>query len=145
MKPPLRLAVLLVLVALVMGVLGVKAVREGWFTVPPLPELDDQPALLFFTLSDGCDCQMRVIRRGATQIAFWEPAEDLRINILWIDFDERPDLAEYYNVDRAPALVLLDHNGEVFWMVDEPQSDGKPFDMLEVEEQVASLLAREGR
>jgi len=142
MKPPLRLAVLLVLVALITGVLGVKAVREGWFTVPPSLELDDQPALLFFTLSDGCDCQMRIIRRAATQIAFWEPSENLRINILWIDFDERPDLAEYYKVDRAPALVLLDRNGEVIWMVDEPQSDGMPFDMLEVEEQVALLLAR---
>ena len=78
-------------------------------------------------------------------MAFWKPVEHLQINIVSIYFDESPDLARYFHVDRAPALVLLDHNGEVFWMRDEPQSDDLPFDISEVEEQIASLLATEGR
>jgi len=144
MKQRIRVLCLLVFVVLVLGVLGLKAARQGWFAVHLPLELNGQPALLFFTLSDGCDCQMKVIRSAATQIAFWEPSEHLRIYIIWIDFDQRPDLVDYYHVDRAPALVLLDSNGEVFWMQDDPQSDGKPFDMAEVENQITSLLAMDG-
>lgn len=144
MKQRIRVLSLLVFVVLVLGILGLKVARQGWFAVHPPLELNDQPALLLFTLSEGCDCQMRVIRRAATQIAFWEPPEHLRINIIWIDFDQRPDLVDYYHVDRAPALVLLDSNEELFWMQDDPLSDGKPFDMAEVENQITSLLVMDG-
>jgi hypothetical protein len=145
MKRHGRVIFLLAFAVLVLGVLGFKASQQKWFVPRPYMELNGQPALLFFTLSEGCDCQMRVIRHAATQVAFWKPVEHLKINIISIDFDERPDLARYFHVDRAPALVLLDHNGEVFWMQDEPQSDDLPFDMSAVEEQIASLLASEGR
>jgi hypothetical protein len=130
---------------LVVGVLGIKAAQQGWFTVHPPLELNDQPVLLFFSLSDGCDCQMKVVRKAATQIAFWYPPEHLRINTIWINFDQRPDVADYYHVVRTPALVLLNSNGEVFWMRDEPHSYDKPFVMAEVEEQITALLAMEGK
>lgn len=145
MKQRNRVLCLIVFVALVLGVLGIKAVQQRWFGIHPPLELNGQPMLLFFTLSDGCDCQMKVIRKAATQIAFWEPPAHLHINTIYIDFNQRPDLVDYYHVERAPALVLLDNNGKEFWMQDEPESDDKPFDMGEVEEQIATLLARDGK
>ena len=141
----IRIQILLGFLLVVLGVLGFKALQQGWFAARPQLELNDQPTLLFFTLSDGCDCQMRVIRKAATQVAFWEPAESLRINVMRINFDERLDLARYFEVERAPALVLVDYNGVVFWMQDEAKSDGEPFDMAEVEAQIADMLTADGR
>ena len=145
MKRNIRVIFLIAFSVIVLGVLVLKASTQGWFVIHPPLELNGQPTLLFFTLSDGCDCQMKVIRKAATQIEFWEPTEQMQIAILRIDFDERPDLAECYDVHRAPALVLLDSNGKEVWMQDEPKSDDKPFDMAEVEEQITTLVAMDGR
>lgn len=140
-----RIQILIGFLLVVVGVLGFKTLQKGWLAARPHLELYGQPTLLFFTLSEGCDCQMRVIRKAATQIAFWEPAVQVRIPIMRIDFDERADLVSYFEVERAPALVLVDYNGEVFWKQDEAKSDDEPFDMAEVEKQIAAMLTADGR
>jgi len=145
MKYRIRILCLLGFVFLVVGVLSLKAGQEGWFANPSPLELDSQPVLLFFTLSDGCVCQMKIIGSAASQIAFWEPPNHPDINIMWIYFDQEPEIVKYYHVERAPTIVLLDSDGEVYWMQGELQLEGQPFDMAEIEEQVESLLAREGR
>jgi hypothetical protein len=139
---PRALSLLLFVIA-VLGVLGFKAVHQGWFVAQPQLELNSQPALLFFTLSEGCNCQMVIIRRAATQIAFWELPEHLAINIIRIDFSLQPDLARYYDVARAPALVLLDAQGQAVWKQDVGLSDEKPLDLIQAQSQIEGLLLSE--
>jgi hypothetical protein len=139
MKRQVRFLSLLLFVIAVLGVLGFKAVSQGWFLTRPYLEVNSQPALLFFTLSDGCDCQMMIIRRADTQVAFWELPEHLAINIIRVDFDLQPELARYYRVVRAPALVLLDAEGKVVWKQDVGLTDEKPFDLAAAEAQIRSL------
>ena len=35
--------------------------------------------------------------------------------LLRVDFEQRPDLAEHFDIARAPALVLLDTDGQIVW------------------------------
>jgi len=115
--------------------LGWKALTENWFAArDPLP-LNGQPALLYFTLSKGCECQMTVVRAAESQLAEWESP----LPILRVDFDRRPDLAQQYQVIRAPTLVLLNAEGQVVWMQDEGLSDESPLDLNQAESQIEAL------
>jgi hypothetical protein len=115
--------------------LGLKALTENWFTTRnPLP-LNGQPALIFFTLSKGCECQMTIIRAAEFQLAEWESP----LPILRVDFDRRPDLAQQFQVSRAPSLVLLDSEGQVVWRQDEGLSDESPLDLNQAESQVEAF------
>jgi len=118
--------------------LGLKAASEGWFgALAPLP-LNGQPALVFFTLSKGCDCQMTVVRAADAQLADWVSPLPLHR----VDFDRRRDLAEQFHVFRAPALVLMNAEGQVIWKQDEGLSDESPFDLNQVERQIEVVIAR---
>lgn len=115
--------------------LGWKAVGEGWFAArAPLP-LNGQPTLIFFTLSKGCECQMTVVRAAESQLAEWESP----LPILRVDFDRRPDLAQQFQVIRAPSLVLLSEDGKVVWKQDEGLSDESPLDLNQAERQIEAL------
>ena len=140
MNSRLRILIFLIFILAVMAVLGIKAVQQGWFLPRPQLALKGHPALLFFTLSDGCECQMTIIRRAATQVAFWELPEYLQINIIYIDFELQPRIARYYDVARAPALVLVDAEGEQIWKQDVGVSDVKPLDLDEAEAQISALI-----
>ena len=83
---------------------------------------------------------MTIIRRAATQVAFWELPEHLAINIIRIDFDLQPKIARYYDVARAPALVLVDAEGELIWKQDVGVSDARPLDLDEAEAQISALI-----
>ncbi len=139
MNSRLRILIFLFFLLAVVAVLGIKAVQQGWLLPRPQLALNDQPALLFFTLSDGCDCQMTLIRRAATQVAFWELPDNLAINIIRIDFALQPKIARYYDVARAPALVLVDAEGDLVWKQDVGVSDAKPLDLVEAEAQISAL------
>ena len=116
--------------------LGWKAVNEGWFAArAPLP-LNEQPALVFFTLSKGCECQMVVVEAAEAQLAKW----DSPLPLLRVDFDCRPDLAEQFGVLRAPALVLVNAGGQAVWKQDEGLSDESPLDLEQAEVQIESLV-----
>ena len=145
MKNKIRVLSLLLIGMAVLGILGFKAVSQRWFIAQPQLELNNQPALLFFTLTEGCDCQMAIIRRAATQVAFWELPEHLAFNIIRIDFDQQPELARYYGVARAPALVLLDAQGQAVWKQDVGLSDAKPLDLIQAQSQIERLLMRESK
>jgi hypothetical protein len=140
MNSRLRILIFLFFILAVGAVLGIKAVQQGWFLPRPQLALNDQPALLFFTLSDGCECQMTIIRRAATQVAFWELPDHLAINIIRIEYDLQPKIARYYDVARAPALVLVDAEGDLIWMQDVGLSDAMPLDLVEAEAQINALI-----
>jgi hypothetical protein len=137
--------VLLVLAGLFLGPLALKAVQEGWFE-PRLPlELNNQPALIFFTLSRGCECQMTVVLSAEAQMAAWEFPADREFRVIRMDFNRRPDLARQYGVARAPALVLLDSLGQVVWKQDVGLSDEAPLDLEQAKDQVEALLSGEAK
>ena len=116
--------------------LGLKATQLDWFAVrKPLP-LNGQPALVFFTLSQGCECQMTVIHAAEAQLADWESP----VPLLRVDFDRRPDLAAQFGVIRAPALVLINAEGQVVWKQDEGLSDESPLDLDQAQSQIESRV-----
>jgi len=116
-------------------ILGLKAASEGWFAArAPLPP-NGQTTLIFFTLSKGCECQMTVIRAAETQLADWVSPLPLHR----VDFDRRRDLAKQFGVARAPALVLINPEGQVVWKQDEGLSDESPLDLDQVERQMEAM------
>ena len=135
-----QIAALIVFGALV-TVLGLaKGFTEGWFEPRTPLELNGQPALVFFTLRRGCDCQMDVARAAEAQLAGWDGPAQAGIPVLSVDFSRRPDLAEQYGVIRAPALVLLDAQGQVVWKQDLGLSDEAPLDLIRAQSQVEALV-----
>lgn len=133
MKRPLLWIVFLVALALT---LSLKAVTDGWFAArEPLP-FSGQPALVFFTISKGCDCQMTVVQAAEAQLAQW----DCPLPLLHVNFDRRPDLASQFGVVRAPALVLVNAEGQAVWKQDEGLSDKSPLDLEQAEIQVERIV-----
>lgn len=130
----------LVVFGALVAVLGlVKAFNEGWFEPRTPLELNGQPALVFFTLRRGCDCQMNVVRAAEAQLNAWDGPAEAGIPVLSVDFSRRPDLSEQYGVIRAPALVLLDAQGQVVWKQDLGLSDEAPLDLAAAESQIYQM------
>jgi hypothetical protein len=128
-----RMMALMIFGMVVLAVITIKSINGGWF-VPQMPlKLNGQPALVFFTLGRGCECQMLVIRNAEAQLAAWPVVLEEQIPILRVDFSRRPDLARQYGVRRAPALVLVNAEGEMVWKQDVGLSDGAPFDLISAE------------
>ena len=141
MKDRRRIGVLMVFGVLVFAVLAIKSFNDGWFE-PQIPlELNGRPALVFFMLGRGCECQMSVVRSAEAQLAAWQVAQDKTIPIFWVDFSRRPDLTNQYGVARAPALVLLDESGQVIWKQDVGLSDEAPLDLEQAKDQVERLFS----
>lgn len=130
---------LIIFSALVMAVLAIKSFNDGWFD-PKMPlELNNRPALVFFTLGRGCECQMLVIRNAEAQLSAWPLAQEDSIPIFRVDFSRRPDLARQYGVNRAPALVLLNALEQVVWKQDVGLSDEAPLDLTAAEAHIHQL------
>lgn len=130
--------------ALVLTVLTLKSLSEGWFKPRlPLPSYG-KPVLIFFTLEHGCQCQMTVVANAESQLVAWKTPDELGLPLLRVNFDRRYDLAQQYNVARAPALVLLDTEGQVFWKQDVGLSDEAPLDLAIAEIQIGDLFERPG-
>jgi hypothetical protein len=116
--------------------LGLKAAQLGWFATREPQPLNGQPVLVFFTLSQGCECQMTVVRAAEAQLADWESP----VPFLRVDLDRRPDLAQKFGLVRAPALVLVNAEGQVVWKQDESLSDESPLDLEQAESQIESRV-----
>jgi hypothetical protein len=129
----------------VLTLLAIKSFNDGWFEMKTPLALNDQPALVFFTLGRGCECQMAVIRGAEAQLATWPLLERGTIPLLRVDFNRRPDLVKQYNVARSPALVLLDAQGQVVWKQDLGLSDEAPLDLLQAQNQIEELLADDAK
>jgi hypothetical protein len=109
--------------------LGLKALQLGWFAPRPPLELDGKPVLLFFNKARGCECEMFVYNHAEAQVAVWNAP----VRVIRIDLDHRPDLAQQYDVIRAPSLVLLNSDNQVIWKQDVSLSDEAPLDLAQVE------------
>ena len=127
-----------------MWIVGIKAVHEGWFAYRPALDPQGDTALLYFTLSRGCDCQMRAIRGADAQIADWDETDRSGLPVLRIDLIQRRDLGERFGVYRAPALLLVDADERVIWRQDVGVSDEAPLDLVQAEAQIEALLASGG-
>ena len=138
-----RMGMLFLLGVVVMAVLAIKSFNDGWFEPQTPLALNGQPALVFFTLGRGCECQMVVMRSAEAQMAAWPVMIDGVMPVLRVDFSRRPDLANQYDVARAPALVLLDSLGQVVWKQDVGLSDDAPLDLVQAQNQVETLLLSE--
>jgi hypothetical protein len=115
--------------------LGLKVVQTGWFAPRPPLELDGEPALLFFNKARGCECELLVYNNAEAQMDVWQAP----VSIINIDSDRRPDLARQYKVLRAPALILLDAEGQTVWKQVESLSDEAPLDLNQAERQIEAL------
>lgn len=127
----------------VTALLFAKAIYQHRLFPGPQLELFGQPALVFFSLNRSCPCQMTVIQNAEAQLAAWEPSAASGLKVIRVDFNRRVDLAQQYNVARAPALVLLNSAGQAVWKQDVGLSDEQPLNLLEAETQVEALIASE--
>jgi len=119
---------------------GVKTIQSSFLTVGPTLILAGQPALLFFNNEEGCDCVLPLYARADEVIAAWLPEQRAQVDVDRIILDERPDLAQHYNVERAPMLLLLDTNDHVVWREWGVASNPDVFDLPVVEEQIHLLV-----
>ena len=117
----------------------------GWFAHRQPLVLNGQPALLFFTISRGCDCQMKVVHNAEAQLAAWQLPANLGLSVIRLDFNRRLDLAKQYRVARAPALVLLETAGRVVWKQDEGLSDEAPLDLIQAQSQIDTLISDDAK
>jgi hypothetical protein len=140
MKRSIRFWGLLALALAVVVIVGSKAVSEGWFAPRAALDFNGEPALVFFSLSRGCDCQMRVVHSAEAQIENWTERERQGLPVLRVDLIQQPDLGEIFGIRRAPALVLVNRYGEVVWRQDESLSDEQPLDLAEAEWRIEALL-----
>ena len=122
-------------------ILGAKAVQLGWFIPKPPLALNSQPALLFFNNDRGCECALFVFHNADAQLSTWPEENHAGIPIIPINLERRPDLAQEYQVIRAPTLLLLDSAGQILWRQDEVISDEFPFDLKTLESQIELLKA----
>jgi hypothetical protein len=136
-----RWMVLMVLGALLLVVLAIKSVNREWF-VPKTPiEVTGQPVLVFFSLAEGCECQMSVVQRAEAQLADWPCLQTGVFSLQRVDYDRRPELVRLYHVARAPAQVLLDASGVVVWTQDLGVSDKAPLDLEMAQRQIEDLVS----
>lgn len=120
---------LAVFILLVIGMISVKAVQEGWFAAREPLDLSGAPLLLFFNRHKGCECEMVVYRAAEDQIHRWSEDERLNMKIIPIDLDRRPDLGKQFEVIRAPALLLVDQQGRVIFGQKDSIADNAPLDL----------------
>jgi hypothetical protein len=132
----IRLAIFAVVLAVV---LLAKFFYSGWLDPRTSLELDGQPAVVFFTLSRGCECQMVVVEAAEAQLANWDAPVETGLEVIKLDFDRRSNLAHRFRVVRAPALVLVDEAGEVVWKQDVGLSDEAPLDLASAEANIRQL------
>lgn len=140
MKSRIQFTALLAVALAAALIVGTKAAQEGWFAPHPALDFNGEPALVFFTLSRGCQCQMQVVHSAERQIDNWTEAGRRGLPVLPVDLIQRPDLGEQFGVDRAPALVLVGRDEEVVWRQDEGLSDQQPLNLAEAESQIDALL-----
>lgn len=137
-----RYLILLIVICAAIAVVGIKAFQSGWFESHRPLELNGKPALLFFNVSKGCECQMVVSNNANDQIASWSEEARRGIPVIKIDIERRPDLAGQYGVYRGPALLLLDSQGQLMWVQDYSIKDDLPLDLNQFEVEIQSLVTQ---
>lgn len=141
MKTRNRLFISISFAGAVLLVFGMKAWNLGWLQPKSPLELNGQPAVLVFVRYDGvCECELFVNGNARSQIANWPPEERNGMQLFQIDIERRIDLANHYNVVRAPSMLLLDANGEIVWRQDGVINNDLPLDLASCEIYIQALL-----
>ena len=120
----------------VLSVLLTKGLYEGWFAPRQPLELSNQPALLFFNRYKGCECALVVYEAAQAQIESWPEESRGGIRVMTINLDHRPDLGKQYGLIRAPALILVDANGNLMVEQNEIITDTAPLDLTLFEQAI---------
>jgi hypothetical protein len=135
-----RILIFSVVLCSAIAIVGFKAYQSGWFGPRRLLELDGKPALLFFNVSEGCECQMIVSNNANAQIVSWSEVDRQGVPVLAVDIDQRPDLAQQYDIYRVPTLMLLDSQEKLMWMQDYSIDDERPLDLHQFEIEIQSMF-----
>ena len=138
-----RFLILSLLICVAIAIVGTKAFRSGWFAPHRPLDLNGKPALLFFNVSKGCECQMVVSNNASDQVASWPEEARQDIPVFHIDIECRPDLSEQYDVNLVPAMLLLDSQGQLMWKQDYSINDDLPLDLIQFELEIQLLVMQQ--
>lgn len=128
-----RKAICFGLVGLILILGGVKFALQASFPAQQSLELNQQPAILFVNVNQGCECMLELAHSADTQINEWTTTQSASLPVYRIDFDTQKKLLEKYRVFRAPCLILVDGSGNILWRQDYPLAEGGPFDLAQLE------------
>jgi len=125
----MRCIVIILMTLLITGIMIYKALDNGWLMSREPLDLSNAPVLLFFNRHKGCECEMVVYTAAENQVANWSDEERQGILIVRVDLDRRPDLGKQFNIIRAPALLLVDTEGNILFGQKDSISDTAPLDL----------------
>jgi len=128
------------LVGLILILLGIKVFLQYFTAEAVAVDSNGQPALIFFSLDDSCECMRQMIYAADFQIAHWSEEERRGIVVHRFDFDQNRQLANQYKVYRVPSLLLLDEKGQIISRQDDPILQNGPLDLHEFEAVIQSLV-----
>lgn len=134
----------LALAGFILLLVGIKFARQAFLPLvqPQSLDLNQQPALLFINVNEGCDCMLDLAQQANIQIDQWLKTQPALLPVHRIDFNAQKRLLEKYNVFRAPCLILLDGSGNILWRQDYPLAEGGPFDLKKLESEIEKGIVR---
>lgn len=127
---------------LVLIVLGLKSMPVFFQAAGQQSNINDKPAVLFFSLDDPCECMVELIERAEQQMKNWPIEQRDGLRVIRIAMDQRKDLEAKFKVFRAPSLLLVDVQDRVVWRQDYPLIEGGPFKLEELEAAIAEMEPR---
>ncbi len=86
---------------------------------------------------------MVVSNNANDQVASWSEEARQDIPVFKIDIERRPDLSEQYDVNRVPALLLLDSQGQLMWKQDYSINENLPLDLIQFELEIQLLVMQQ--
>lgn len=131
------------LIGFILIVLGIKFSVQYLSRESAQLDLNGQPAILFFSLDDSCECIRQMIYAADFQIAHWSEEARMGLVVHRFDFDQNRQLANHYEVYRVPALLLLDGRGRVVSRQDDPLLKNGPLDLGKIEADIQALMSSE--
>ena len=108
----LRAGLLLMFASIVLGILIYKADLQKWYWSGKSLELNDSPALVFFNRHKGCDCILKYYQMADVELLTWMENNQTGLQVILVDLDDQPGYALTYRIHFAPALLLLDADGD---------------------------------
>jgi hypothetical protein len=136
LRPPSKRLSVILVILVVFGILFVKALSEGQFSPREPLDLSNEPTLLFFNRSKGCECVLVVYQAADRQITAWPKEDYSGANLIQIDLDHRPDLGRQFNITRVPAMLLVDSSGKIIYQQTEAVSDKSPLVLVKFEQAI---------
>jgi len=134
-----RHALLLGFGGLLLIVSGLKFVLQ-WDSLVTQPfQLQDEPALLFFTLEEPCECMQGIVLSAESQIENWPESARAFLPLYRIDFERQKRFASDHGIYRAPCLAIVNEDGEIIYQQDFPYLEGGSFNLNEIEDRIQGL------